>query len=153
MEFTPISITDYIGLLLKDKPDLDVNNFRNRLIKALNCYKKGIKCSCGNDIWVIGSATTWNSCFLCLTGENPADDYEIDEAVYKTILNTDPSVGRKGKFFYDDETEHNPDLYPKPGLCLTCFYAEHPDEEYLCVLNRMGNNGSGDFECGMYLKL
>lgn len=55
-----------------------------RLKSALKDYRNRIKCSCGNDIWVIGSAVVGNSCFTCITGESePTDDYEIDSAIKK----------------------------------------------------------------------
>jgi hypothetical protein len=49
------------------------------LRRAINDRKKSVKCYCGNDIWIIGSAIAGNGCFTCITGESfPTDDYEID---------------------------------------------------------------------------
>ncbi|GAH93683.1 unnamed protein product, partial [marine sediment metagenome] len=70
---------------LKNNPTETEKDLRNRLHSALADYKKGIKCSCGNDIWVIGSASLRNSCFKCITGESyPTNDYEIDSAIKKS---------------------------------------------------------------------
>lgn len=82
-------------LHLKSNPSENKNDLEKRLKSALNDYKNGIKCSCGNDIWVIGSAAVGNSCFTCITGESePTDDYEIDSAIKK-------QANRKGQRHID----------------------------------------------------
>lgn len=55
-------------------------------------------------------------------------------------------------FFNDDGTPVNPDLMPKPGLCVSCRYDDDPKQENLCVLNRMDQRGEVDFKCGAYEK-
>lgn len=58
-------------------------------------------------------------------------------------------------YFFDDGTEFNPDLYPKPGLCLTCKKnedSEDPEDEILCNLNRMDQHGKEVFICYAYEK-
>ena len=85
MGFIPISINAYIKKHLENNPSENEKDLRKRLNSALSDYNKRIKCSCGNDIWVIGSASVGNSCFSCITGESyPIDDYEIDLAIKKT---------------------------------------------------------------------
>lgn len=54
------------------------------------------------------------------------------------------------KFYKDDGTEVNPDLIPKPSLCITCRKDEMPSEEILCDLNRMDQQGNDEFICGAY---
>ena len=54
------------------------------------------------------------------------------------------------KFFNDDGTEVNPDLIPKPSLCITCQKDEIQSEEILCNLNRMDQLGNDEFVCGAY---
>ena len=54
------------------------------------------------------------------------------------------------KFFNDDGTEVNPDLIPKPDLCITCRKDGLPKEEILCNLNRMDQQGEEEFQCGAY---
>ena len=84
MGFVAISINVYIKKHLKSNPTENEKDLRKRLNSALLDYKNGVKCSCGNDIWVIGSASVGNSCFTCITGESfPIDDYEIDSAIVK----------------------------------------------------------------------
>ena len=56
------------------------------------------------------------------------------------------------KFFNDDGTEVNPDLIPKPSLCITCQKDEIQSEEILCNLNRMDQLGNDEFVCGAYEK-
>ncbi|MEA3480239.1 MAG: hypothetical protein U9R60_18795 [Bacteroidota bacterium] len=79
MGFTSITIEEFIKQHLKHNPSENKIDLRKRLTIALTDYKNGVKCTCGNDIWVIGSAFVGNGCFSCITGESmPIDDYEID---------------------------------------------------------------------------
>lgn len=80
--FTPISIDEFIKSTIKHNPKECPKEMRRGLLRALQAYKKGITCHCGNEIWVAGSAFVGNSCFTCITGEAyPDDDYEINEAL------------------------------------------------------------------------
>lgn len=54
------------------------------------------------------------------------------------------------KFYNDDGTEVNPDLIPKPSLCISCRKDELQDEEVLCNLTRMDQQGQDEFICGAY---
>ena len=82
--FKPISINNYIKIHLKNNPSENRVKIKEHIGIALTDYQKGVKCACGNAIWVIGSASTGNSCFTCITGESyPTDDYEIDAAIKK----------------------------------------------------------------------
>jgi len=84
MGFVPISVENYIKKHLESNPSWNEADLRKSLIRALADYQKGVKCTCGNDIWVIGSASVGNSCFACITGESqPDSDYEIDIAIKK----------------------------------------------------------------------
>lgn len=53
-------------------------------------------------------------------------------------------------YFNDDGTELNPDLYPKPQLCLSCKKDDDPDEEILCNLNRLDQLDEPEFKCFAY---
>ena len=80
--FTPISIDDYAKRHAGSKPGDKLDEIRSWLQRALRDHKAGVKCQCGNPIWVIGSAFAGNSCFTCITGEHgPDSDFEIDEAM------------------------------------------------------------------------
>lgn len=160
MGFVPISIDKYIKKHLQSNRSENENDLRKRLNSALENYQNGVKCSCGNDIWVIGSATAGNSCFTCITGEGyPLDDYEIDSAVKK-------QHSKKGRrhindmkpteihgFFDDDGYEINSDLVKKPSLCLTCVHHDDPNEELLCTMTRFDQKDEKEFKCFAYKKI
>ena len=55
-------------------------------------------------------------------------------------------------FFKDDDTPVNPDLMPKPSLCATCKHDSDPEQETLCALNRIDQQGAADFKCEAYEK-
>ena len=52
MGFKKIKSAKYLELHLKYNPKVIKADLENRIKVALQDYKKGIKCSCGNDIWV-----------------------------------------------------------------------------------------------------
>ena len=79
--FKKISIDKYVELHLKSNPGTKRKEITAGLKRTLTEYKQGVKCRCGNPIWVIGSAIAGNACFSCITGEAyPDNDYEIAEA-------------------------------------------------------------------------
>jgi hypothetical protein len=161
MAFIPISIDKYVKLHLKSNPSENEKILIVRLEAALDAYKKGIKCHCGNDIWVIGSSQAGNSCFTCITGEShPKGDYEIDSALDKVdykgrrhIDEMDPT--KIAGFFSDDGYEINPDLIKMPSLCLTCLndYDPGQEDDILCSLNRYDQSDSDNFKCHAYEKM
>ena len=53
-------------------------------------------------------------------------------------------------FFDDDGTELNPDLIPKPALCVSCAKDADHSEEMLCNLNRLDQQGEDEFKCDAY---
>jgi hypothetical protein len=79
--FTPIEIEDYVKSHLELNPQVDANDLRRRLNRALTAFRSGLKCRCGQPIWVIGSAEVGYGCFTCITGETySSGDYELEEA-------------------------------------------------------------------------
>lgn len=56
-------------------------------------------------------------------------------------------------YFDDDGTEVNPDLIPKPGLCLICRKLNNTNEEIHCTLNRMDQRDDDDFICFAFEKI
>lgn len=159
MGFIPISIKAYIKKHLKSNPGENEKDLRKRLNSALADYKKGIKCSCGNDLWVIGSAALGNSCFTCITGESyPLDVYEIESAINKREnikgrrhIDEIPPSEICG-FFDDDGYEINTDLIQKPSLCITCLNDDDPNEEMLCAMTRYDQKDDKEFKCFAYKK-
>ena len=159
MGFVPISLDKYVSIHLKSNHSDSEIELRQGLKRALSDYHSGVKCSCGNDIWVIGSAIVGNSCFSCITGEStPNEDYEIDSAIKKN----DNKKGRRhideidkrkiAGFFDDDGYEINMDLIQKPNLCITCQNNDLPNEEILCNLTRHDQKDDNDFICFAYIK-
>jgi hypothetical protein len=77
--FNPITLEDYVEKHLLSNPDTERTDLVTRLHRAIAAYKADKRCSCGEVIWIIGSAEVGLSCFTCITGEtNPDSDYEID---------------------------------------------------------------------------
>ena len=78
MSFVPIHLGDYVGPFLKHNRGENGAEVTARLRTALEAYKTGAGCLCGEPIWVAGSAEAGHACFPCITGEaEPSDDYEI----------------------------------------------------------------------------
>ena len=50
----------------------------------------------------------------------------------------------------DDGKKMNPDMIPKPSLCVSCSKDEDPSQEILCLLNRADQHGADEFWCGAY---
>lgn len=53
-------------------------------------------------------------------------------------------------YYDDDGNELNPDLIPKPGLCIICRKNDDPDEELLCNLTRLDQRDEQEFKCFAY---
>ena len=53
-------------------------------------------------------------------------------------------------YFDDDGNELNPNLIPKPSLCISCVQNEDPDEEGLGNLNRLDQANESEFKCYAY---
>jgi hypothetical protein len=54
-------------------------------------------------------------------------------------------------FYNDDGSKINPELVPKPSLCVTCKKdAAGEKEEILCILTRNDQRGANNFEYDAY---
>ncbi len=157
----PISIDKFLKLHLKKNPNKNEKVLRVRIEAALDDYKNGVKCQCGKDLWIVGSASAPFACFSCITGkEHPLGDYELESALDKrdkygrrNIEEMDPR--KINGMFDDDGYEINPNSIKKPSLCLTCLKNVDPDweEELLCNLNRNDQANEREFKCYAYEKL
>jgi len=80
----PIKMEKFIKDYCKNNPEADPNQIRKSLKQAVQDKKNGEMCStCGGEIWAIGSALVYNSCFTCLTGDTDSSkDYEIDKVCW-----------------------------------------------------------------------
>ena len=100
----------------------------------------GVKCKCGKDIWIVGSASSPFGCFSCISGRKyPTGDYEIESALDKRdkfgrrhIDEMDPRHIQG--MFDDDGYEIKPNTIKKPSLCLVCLRNIDPDWEQETVM-------------------
>ena len=158
--WTPISIDKFVKIHLKKNPGEDEKVIRDRIEAALDDYKNGVKCQCGKDIWIIGSASAPFSCFSCITGKtHPRGDYEIDSAMDKRDKygrrNIDEMDPRKiAGIFDDDGYEIRRDTIKMKPLCLTCIKNNSDDweDDVLCNLNRNDHVNDIEFKCYSYKK-
>jgi hypothetical protein len=157
----PISIDKYVKIHLKKNPVENEKVLRVRIEAALDDYNNGVKCKCGKDIWIVGSASAPFGCFSCITGrEHPLGDYEIDSALDKRdksgrrhIDEMDPR--KINGIFDDDGYEIRRDTIKMQPLCLTCIKNNSDDweDDILCNLNRADHENEKEFKCGDYEKL
>ena len=83
--FTPIPLDEYIEKHVQANPNVSRQDIKERLEFAIAEYRAGKRCSCGGNIWIIGSAEVGLACFTCITGDAyPSDDYEIE--VIKSVV-------------------------------------------------------------------
>jgi hypothetical protein len=161
MGFVPISIEDFIEIHLESNPLENSKVLRVKLESAIEAYRNGEKCSCGNDLWIVGAATSSFRCYQCITGKpHPAGEYEIESVIDKVdkfgrrhIDEMDPM--KIAGLFDDDGYEIKPDLIVKPPLCMTCRKNYDPDleDDILCNLNRHDQRDSETFVCYAYEKI
>ena len=77
--FCPIELEDYLDRHMGSNPSDDRDLIKKNIKKMISFHKEGVRCHCGNEIWVIGSAIKdFPQCFFHVTGEaRPDDDFEI----------------------------------------------------------------------------
>ncbi len=77
--FSPISLEDYLDRHMESNPDEDRSEVETRIKDMIKFHNDGGRCTCGNEIWIVGSAAArWAACFSHITGEAyPDDDFEI----------------------------------------------------------------------------
>ena len=156
--WTPISVDKFVKLHLKKNPKENEKVLRVRLEAALEDYKNGVKCQCGKDIWIVGSASAPFACFSCITGkDHSGGDFEIDSALDKRdklgrrhIDEMDPR--KIAGMFDDDGYEVRRDAIKMQPLCLTCVKNNSDDweDDLLCNLNRNDQSNDREFKCGAY---
>ena len=58
-------------------------------------------------------------------------------------------------YFDDDGNELNPDLIPKPHLCVGCQHDDVADEteNVLCNLTRLDQSGEAEFICHAFVPI
>jgi hypothetical protein len=56
-------------------------------------------------------------------------------------------------YFDDDGNELNPNLIPKPQLCMSCKKDDDLGEEILCNLTRLDQRDGSAFKCFAYERI
>ena len=76
--FNKISIDGFLDQFKKNNKNTDLSSLKKDLLYFKGLNEKEAQCSCGNAIWIIGSAIVGKGCFTCITGEaDTSNDYEI----------------------------------------------------------------------------
>ncbi len=53
-------------------------------------------------------------------------------------------------FYDDDGNPIDPNLFPKPALCVSCKKNDDLNDEMVCAMTRLDQQGTTDFECFAY---
>ncbi len=69
------------------------------------------------------------------------------------MYDKDDFIEEEGAFFDDDGNRLNPNLVPKPTLCLSCKKDDDPREEVFCTLTRLDQTEEDEFKCFAYLNV
>ncbi|GAB6904344.1 conserved hypothetical protein [Desulfosarcina cetonica] len=78
--FVPVSLSQFVRQYLKKNKGADAETVRAGVEDALAAWRQGVRCACGNPIWVAGSAVAGYGCFRCITGlAEPDGDPELEE--------------------------------------------------------------------------
>ncbi|MBC2710498.1 MAG: hypothetical protein HGJ94_05725 [Desulfosarcina sp.] len=79
--FIPVRLNQFVEQYLRKNKDADGDTVRAAVEDALAAWRHGVRCACGNPLWVAGSAVAGYGCFTCITGSaEPDGDPEIDAA-------------------------------------------------------------------------
>lgn len=64
----------------------------------------------------------------------------------------DDDIFKDGGIFDEEGNPINPDLIPKPGLCLLCKFnnVDDAEENILCNLTRYDQRNEEEFNCGAF---
>ena len=79
--FVPVRLNQFVKQYLRNNKDADGDVVRAAVEDAIAAWRQGVRCACGNPLWVAGSAVAGYGCFTCITGSaEPDGDPEIDAA-------------------------------------------------------------------------
>ena len=94
-DFVPVRLNQFVKQYLGNHKDADGDEVRAAVEDALAAWRQGVRCACGNPLWVAGSAVAGYGCFTCITGSaQPDGDPEIDAACDGLFFETDDSEDR-----------------------------------------------------------
>lgn len=93
--FVPVRVNQFVQQYLRNNKDADGDAVRAAVEDALAAWRQGVRCACGNPLWVAGSAVAGYGCFACITGSaEPDGDPEIDAACDGFMLDVDDPEDR-----------------------------------------------------------
>ena len=88
--FVPVRLNQFVNQYLRNNKDAQGDSVRVAVEDALAAWRQGVRCACGNPLWVAGSAVAGYGCFTCITGSaEPDGDPEIDVACEGLIFEAD----------------------------------------------------------------
>jgi hypothetical protein len=95
--FVPVRLNQFVKQYLRNNKDADGDAVRAAVEDALAAWRQGVRCACGNPLWVAGSAVAGYGCFRCITGSaEPDGDPEIDAACEAFFLKrTAPKINMR----------------------------------------------------------
>jgi hypothetical protein len=90
--FMAVRLNQFVTQYLRNHKDADADEVRASVEDALAAWRQGVRCACGNPLWVAGSAVAGYGCFTCITGSaEPDGDPEIDAACDGFLCEADDS--------------------------------------------------------------
>ena len=91
--YRPVSAEQFIKHYLRNNSDADPGALRKGIEDALEAWRQGVRCACGNPLWVAGSAVAGYGCFRCITGsKEPDGDPELVEVIGDYAFETEENV-------------------------------------------------------------
>ena len=79
--FVAVRLNQFVKQYLRNHKQANGDEVRAAVEDALAARRQGVRCACGNPLWVAGSAVAGYGCFTCITGSaEPDGDPEIDAA-------------------------------------------------------------------------
>ncbi len=93
--FVPVRLDQFVRQYLRNNQAADGDAVRAAVEDALAAWRQGVRCACGNPLWVAGSAVAGYGCFTCITGSaEPDGDPEIDTAFNGFFFEADEPADR-----------------------------------------------------------
>ena len=93
--FVAVRLNQFVKQYLRNNKDADADEVRASVEDALAAWRQGVRCGCGNPLWVAGSAVAGYGCFSCITGSaEPDGDPEIDAACDGFLFTADDTEDR-----------------------------------------------------------
>jgi hypothetical protein len=93
--FVPVRLNQFVKQYLRKNKDADGDAVRAAVEDALAARRQGVRCACGQPLWVAGSAVAGYGCYACITGSaEPDGDPEIDAAFDGFYFETDDPEDR-----------------------------------------------------------